>query len=262
MPPVPSSPRECGSFPIHPLGPAARAFFGKKMEIYAGMVENLDYHVGGSSTTSNRSASTKTPSSSSSRQRRRRERPPRHDRGRARHPRLPLRVGPLSQTNPNAWGDPAPGSPTAMWAQVSMTPSASTRHGSRRAASGTRSSSAGPGSAAQGEHRPPGVMHVADIMPTLLEWPARAIRRPTRGKTCLRSWQVLGPVLAGQAESPRTDQDVLAWRSSATAPSGRGTGSCAGVEAPRQGDWELFDLSTDPGELKDLAADRPTSSGR
>jgi len=28
------------------LAPASRAYFGKKMEIYAGMVENLDYHVG------------------------------------------------------------------------------------------------------------------------------------------------------------------------------------------------------------------------
>ena len=28
------------------LAPAARAILGKKMELYAGMVENMDYHVG------------------------------------------------------------------------------------------------------------------------------------------------------------------------------------------------------------------------
>jgi len=28
------------------LAPASRAILGKKMEIYAGMVENLDHHVG------------------------------------------------------------------------------------------------------------------------------------------------------------------------------------------------------------------------
>ena len=28
------------------LAPASRAIFGKKMELYAGMVENLDFHVG------------------------------------------------------------------------------------------------------------------------------------------------------------------------------------------------------------------------
>jgi hypothetical protein len=28
------------------LAPASRAVLGKKMELYAGMVENLDYHVG------------------------------------------------------------------------------------------------------------------------------------------------------------------------------------------------------------------------
>jgi len=33
------------------LAPATRAVFGRKMELYAGMVENLDFHVGGSSRT-------------------------------------------------------------------------------------------------------------------------------------------------------------------------------------------------------------------
>jgi len=28
------------------LAPAAKATLGKKMELYAGMVENLDYHIG------------------------------------------------------------------------------------------------------------------------------------------------------------------------------------------------------------------------
>jgi arylsulfatase len=70
-----------------------------------------------------------------------------------------------------------------------------------------------------------------------------------------KSW---GPVLAGRAESPRTDQDYLAWE-------------IFGNRAVRQGDWkirweyksfgkagwELFNLASDPAERKDLAAEHP-----
>ena len=69
-----------------------------------------------------------------------------------------------------------------------------------------------------------------------------------------------GPVLAGQAESPRTDQDVIAWE-------------LFGNHALRQGDWklrweykslgksdwELFNLAADPaaraGDDRDLAVE-------
>ena len=65
-------------------------------------------------------------------------------------------------------------------------------------------------------------------------------------------------LLAGQAESPRTQQDYLAWE-------------VFGNRAVRQGDWklrwqykplgkenwELFNLAADPAERKDLAAEHP-----
>jgi arylsulfatase len=70
-----------------------------------------------------------------------------------------------------------------------------------------------------------------------------------------KSWNA---VLAGQAESPRTQQDYLAWE-------------VFGNRAVRQGDWklrwqykplgkenwELFNLAADPAERKDLAAEHP-----
>jgi arylsulfatase len=70
-----------------------------------------------------------------------------------------------------------------------------------------------------------------------------------------KSW---GRVLAGQAESPRTDEDYLAWE-------------LFGNRAVRQGEWklrwqykplgkeawELFNLKADPAERRDLAAERP-----
>jgi arylsulfatase len=104
-----------------------------------------------------------------------------------------------------------------------------------------------------------GLMHVADVMPTLLEVAGASYPAGQGGKAppplAGKSW---GPVLAGQAESPRTDKDVLAWE-------------IFGNRAVRQGDWklrwqyksfgkgtwELFDLAADPGERKDLAAERP-----
>ena len=65
-------------------------------------------------------------------------------------------------------------------------------------------------------------------------------------------------MLAGQAESSRTEQDYLAWE-------------IFGNRAVRQGDWkirweykpfgkedwELFNLAADPAERKNLAAERP-----
>jgi arylsulfatase len=104
-----------------------------------------------------------------------------------------------------------------------------------------------------------GLLHVADILPTLLDvagasrpatWQGHELP-PLLGK----SWS---PMLAGRAESPRTASDAVAWE-------------IFGNRAVRQGDWklrwqikpygvsgwELFDLASDPAERKDLAAERP-----
>jgi len=65
-------------------------------------------------------------------------------------------------------------------------------------------------------------------------------------------------VLAGQVESPRTEQDYLGWE-------------IFGNRAVRQGewkirweykpfgtaDWELFNLAADPAERRNLAAEHP-----
>jgi arylsulfatase len=70
-----------------------------------------------------------------------------------------------------------------------------------------------------------------------------------------KSWV---PVLAGQAESPRTDQDVLAWEVFGNRAVRQGNWKLRWEFKPLgKGDWELFDLSTDLAELKDLAADHP-----
>jgi arylsulfatase A-like enzyme len=243
------------------LAPATRAILGKKMELYAGMVENLDFHVGrlidhlkkigeyentifvvfgdnGAEGTDLFKMIAGTPGT---------------------RDYLFAAIN-WSQTHPNAWGDP--GSYVAygpMWAQVSMTPFS--QYKGWVGEGGIRNALIVSGPAVK---RPKGsinhgLMHVADLMPTFLEVAGASYPKVQGGRELLpligKSW---GKVLAGQAESPRTDQDYLAWE-------------IFGNHAVRQGDWklrweykslgksdwELFNLAADPAERKDLAAERP-----
>jgi arylsulfatase len=65
-------------------------------------------------------------------------------------------------------------------------------------------------------------------------------------------------VLAGQAESPRTQQDYLAWEVFGNRAVRQGDWKLRWQwKAFGKGDWELFNLDTDPAERKDLAAANP-----
>ena len=243
------------------LAPMSRAVAGRKMELYAGMVENLDFHVGrlidhlkqigeyentifvvfgdnGAEGTDLFKMIAGTPGT---------------------RDYLFAAIN-WSRTHPNAWGDP--GSYVAygpMWAQASMTPFS--QYKGWLGEGGIRNALIVSGPAVK---RPKGsvnhgLMHVADLMPTFLEVAGASYPKTQDGRELPpllgRSW---GKVLAGQAESPRTDQDVLAWE-------------LFGNHAVRQGDWklrweykslgknewELFNLALDPAERKDLAAQHP-----
>jgi arylsulfatase len=165
-----------------------------------------------------------------------------------------------SQTHPNAWGDPhtyvgyGP-----MWAQVSMTPFS--QYKGLMAEGGIRNGLIVSGPIVK---RPAGsinrgLMHVADLMPTLLEVAGASYPKSVNGQEppplLGKSWVKM---LAGQEESPRSAQDYLAWE-------------VFGNHAVRQGDWklvwqykpygteqwELFNLAADPGERHNLAAEQP-----
>jgi arylsulfatase A-like enzyme len=243
------------------LAPASRAILGKKMELYAGMVENLDFHIGrlidhlkkigeyentifivfgdnGAEGTDLFKTIAGTPGSRD----------------------FLFAAINWSQTHPNSWGDP--GSYTAygpMWAQASMTPFS--QYKGWVAEGGIRNSLIVSGPAVQ---RPKssinhGVMHVADIMPTLLDVAGTSYPKQKAGRNLPeligKSW---APVLAGKAESPRTAQDYLGWE-------------IFGNRAIRQGEWklrwqhksfgkaawELFNVTKDPAERIDLAAAQP-----
>jgi arylsulfatase A-like enzyme len=243
------------------LAPASRAFLGKKMELYAGMVENMDFHVGrlmdylkeigeydntifivfgdnGAEGTDLFAMIAGTPGTRD----------------------FLFAATRWSQNHPNAWGDP--GSYPCygpMWAQVSMTPFSQFK--GWLAEGGIRNALIVSGPIVKGARGSinRGVLHVADIMPTLLEIAGASYPRtvngqespPLLGKSWLR-------VLAGEEESPRSDQDDLAWE-------------LFGNRAVRQGDWklrwqykpygteqwELFNLADDAAERHDLAAAQP-----
>ena len=243
------------------LAPATRAFLGKKMELYAGMVENLDFHVGrlvdhlkeigeyentvflvfgdnGAEGSDLFKMISGTPGT---------------------RDYLYAAIN-WSQTHPNAWGDP--GSYVAygpMWAQVSMTPFS--QYKGWVAEGGIRNALIVSGPAVK---RPKGsinhgFMHVADIMPTLLEMAGAAYPATSNGQPVPalmgKSW---GRVLSGQAESPRTEQDYVGWEIFGNRALRQGDWKLRWEFKPLgKGDWELFNLAVDPAERKDLAEERP-----
>lgn len=243
------------------LAPATRAFMGKKMELYAGMVENMDHHIG---------------------------RLIEHlkkigeydntifvffgDNGAEGTDLFKMIAGQpgtrdflwasihWSQTHPNAWGDP--GSYVAygpMWAQVSMTPFS--QYKGWLAEGGIRNALVVSGPVvkrAKGSLNA-GLMHVADLMPTLLEAAGTSYPKTLDGRELPpllgKSWT---PVLAGRAESPRTAQDYLAWQLFGNRAVRQGSWKLRWQYKPLgQEDWELFDLAADPAERKNLAAQQP-----
>jgi arylsulfatase A-like enzyme len=244
------------------LAPAARGFFGKKMEIYAGLVENLDFHVGrlidhlkeigeydntifivfGDNGAEGGDLFNLIAGSPGSRD-------------------FLWAAMHWAQTEPNAWGDPGSWlSYGPMWAQVSMTPFS--QYKAWLAEGGIRNALVVSGPLVKrpkGSINNQGIMHVADIMPTLLEVAGTSYPATYKGKTAPpalgKSWI---PVLEGRAESPRTDQDVLAWELFGNRAVRQGNWKLRWEIKPfGKSEWELFDLSADLIELHDLAAERP-----
>lgn len=243
------------------LAPAARAILGKKMELYAGMVENLDHHVGrlvkhlkdigeyentifvvfgdnGAEGTDLFAMIAGTPGT-----------------------RDYLYASMMwSQTHPNAWGDP--GSYVGygpMWAQASMTPFS--QYKGWVAEGGVRNSLivSGPAVKRQKGSINHGVMHVADFMPTMLDVAGTTYPQTYKGKELPKligkSWT---KVLAGEAESPRTEKDYIAWEIFGNRALRQGDWKLRWQwQNMGKGDWELYNLATDPAEREDLAAKQP-----
>ena len=243
------------------LAPAARATLGRKMELYAGMMENMDFHVGrlidhlkkigeydntlfivfGDNGAEGTDLFKQIAGQPGTRD-------------------FLFAAIKWSQTHPKAWGDP--GSYVGygpMWAQVSMTPFS--QYKGWVAEGGIRNALIVSGPVVE---RPKGsinhgLMHVADIMPTLLDIAGVDYPKVHEGRAVPgligKSWNRM---LSGQAHAPRSDKDTLAWEIFGNRAVRQGDWKLRWQYEPLgTGDWELYNLATDPAEREDLAAARP-----
>jgi len=243
------------------LAPAARALIGRKMELYAGLMENMDYHIGrliahlkeigeyentvfivfgdnGAEGTDLAAVIAGTPGSRDNL----------------------YFASKWSQTDPNAWGDP--GSYVgygAGWAQVSMTPFS--QYKAWLADGGIRNALivSGPVNKLQKGSINNGLMSIADIMPTLLDIAGTSYPKNYKGNELPpmigKSWTKM---LAGETQSPRTQQDYIAWEVFGNRALRQGDWKIRWEIAPLgKSDWELFNIAKDPAERNDLASANP-----
>ena len=243
------------------LAPGTRAVMGRKMELYAGLVENLDYHIGrlidhlkaigeyentvfiifgdnGAEGNDLGAMIAGTPGTRDNL----------------------FWAMKWSQNDPNAWGDPGsyvgygPG-----WAQVSMTPFS--QYKGLLAEGGIRNALVVSGPVVKREKGSinNGLMFIADIMPTILDITGARYPEENNGRELPeligKSWS---GVLANEAESPRTADDYIGWEVFGNRAIRQGDWKLRWEVIPLgKSDWELFNLATDPAEKHDLAAENP-----
>jgi len=244
------------------LAPAARANLGRKMELYAGMMENMDFHIGrlvaylkkigefdntifivfgdnGAEGTDLFEMIAGTPGTLNY---------------------LNAAVN-WSQTHPKSWGDP--GSFVGygpMWAQVSMTPFS--QYKGWLAEGGIRNALIVSGVTVDRKAGSinNGLMHVADIMPTLLELAGAKYPEDKAPPLMGKSWRA---VLADESDSPRTENDVLAWELWGNRVVRQGDWKLRWQWRPfGKGDWELFNIIEDPAERNDVSFANPDRVAR
>jgi len=243
------------------LAPATRAVFGRKMELYAGMMENMDFHIGrliehlkkigeyentvfivfGDNGAEGNDLAAMISGTPGTRD-------------------YLFFAKNWSNTDIKAWGDPGSFPQYgAGWAQVSMTPFS--QYKGWLGEGGIRNALVISGPVLK---RPKGsinngLMSVADIMPTILEIAGVAYPQAYKGRELPpligKSWM---RVLAGEAESSRAPQDYLAWELFGNRAVRQGDWKLRWeYRSFGKGDWELFNIVTDPAERNDVAGDHP-----
>jgi arylsulfatase len=117
----------------------------------------------------------------------------------------------------------------------------------------------GPGVRGAGRINRKAVLHVMDIAPTMLE--LAGIRHPDtyKGRDVLpmagKSWV---STLAGEAESPRGPKDWLGFEFIGMRALRQGDWKLLWLHEPWGiGDWQVFNLADDPAEMRDLSSQNP-----
>jgi len=145
------------------------------------------------------------------------------------------------------------------WAQAATAPSR--LHKSYTSQGGIRvpAFASGPGVARRGE-----IGHAfstaMDVLPTILDiagvapagdhYAGRPVARP-RGRS-------MAPWLAGRAEAVHPEETETGWELFGRRAVRKGDWKALWLPQPLgTGDWQLYDLAADPGEIHDRAADRP-----
>ena len=145
------------------------------------------------------------------------------------------------------------------WAQVGMTPFRIYKGWVSEG--GTRSPLivSGPGVQGAGELNKEAVLHIKDIAPTILE--LAGVQHPStfKGRDIVpmqgKSWV---DMLAGKTQSPRTSDDWLGWELFGNRAIRQGDWKISWLYEPfGTYDWQLFNLADDPGEQNDLSAKFP-----
>jgi arylsulfatase len=154
---------------------------------------------------------------------------------------------------PNSYIETGPG-----WAQASMSPSrlfkAFTSEGGIRAPLLVKV----PGAANAGEINH-SFVHVRDIMPTILELAGIEHRQDFEGREVqpLQGRSVLD-LFSGQADSPYAGADHIGYELFGLKAFFDGEWKILWMPPPfGKGEWELFNLQHDPGEINDLSSEHP-----
>ena len=147
----------------------------------------------------------------------------------------------------------------ALWAQVSMAPFRIYKGWT--AEGGIRSPLiiSGPGVQGRGELNKQAILHVMDIAPTLLE--LAGVQHPStyKGREVApmqgKSWVSM---LDGRTQSPRSADDWLGWELFGNRAIRQGDWKISWLHQPiGTWDWQLFNLAQDPGEQHDLSGKFP-----
>ena len=155
---------------------------------------------------------------------------------------------------PNSFIETGPG-----WAQASMSPSrmfkAFTSEGGIRAPLLVKV----PGTAANAGEINHSFVHVRDIMPTILELAGIEHSQEFEGRQVqqLQGSSVLD-LLSGKAEQPYPEADRVGYELFGLKALFDGEWKILWMPPPfGKGEWELFNLQHDPGEINDLSSEHP-----